>query len=114
MYFYYAATSFAGKTGPLRDFLNSIKFVITKGQMTQFALNFVHAMYLNWLGEESKFPTFHCKIMMAYMVTMLGLFGNFLIQGQRAAAKAKKLKNKGKDTTTSTLAAVDEKKKKNE
>jgi hypothetical protein len=43
------------------------------------------------LGEKSRFPYIPMRWMMAYMTTMLVLFGHFLYQGQKEAAKAKKL-----------------------
>ena len=96
MYAYYGLTAFAGKTGPLRAFLNSIKFVITKGQLTQFAMNFLHAAYMVFvLGEAgAKFPLFQMRMMLGYMLTMLGLFGEFLVRNMRAAAAAKRAEKK--------------------
>jgi elongation of very long chain fatty acids protein 4 len=112
MYFYYAATVFAGKTGPLRNFLDSIKFIITKGQMTQFGINFIHGAYMVFvLGEKSRFPYLQMRWMMAYMTTMLVLFGKFLIDGQREAARAKKLAKQQQESASVPTATGGETKK---
>ena len=80
MYSYYFGAAFAGKTGPIRTFLNSIKFIITKGQMTQFSLNVVQAIVTLYVVPTTRYVPFLIKLMLVYMLTLLALFGNFLIR----------------------------------
>jgi elongation of very long chain fatty acids protein 4 len=98
MYGYYFGTMVSSKDSGLRKFLDSIKFMITKGQMTQFAINLVQAVYLVFFVSDSErlYPRLPLVVLMGYMVSMLLLFGNFLIRNQgkkkrQAAAAAKKL-----------------------
>jgi elongation of very long chain fatty acids protein 4 len=95
MYGYYLGTALF-PTGPIRRFLNSIKFFITYGQMTQFSLNCVQSMYGIFGTHEKKFPRHMFQLLLVYMVTLLALFGNFLIRNQGAAKKAAADKKKKK------------------
>jgi elongation of very long chain fatty acids protein 4 len=80
MYGYYFGTMLF-ESGPIRNFLNTFKFVITKGQMTQFALNCVQSLYdLN--VAVPKFPMELVHLLFWYMLTLLALFGNFLIKNK--------------------------------
>lgn len=88
MYGYYFFTMLFA-TGRIRNFFNSIKFMITKGQMTQFMLNVVHSVYLVFIVTEHRFSIPLAKALFWYMLTLLALFGNFLIKGQRKAKAAK-------------------------
>lgn len=81
MYGYYAGTLLF-VDGPIRNFLNRFKFVITKGQMTQFLLNCVQSMYdLVWLPRsELLYPAGLIGTYFAYMLSLLVLFANFLVK----------------------------------
>lgn len=92
MYGYYFFTMLF-QTGPIRRFFDSIKFMITKGQMTQFMLNVVQSIYLVFFVSKIEYHENLAKALFVYMLTLLALFGNFLIKGQskaRAARKAEK------------------------
>lgn len=88
MYGYYFFTMLFA-TGRIRRFFDSIKFMITKGQMTQFMLNVVHSVYLVFFVAENHFSVPLAKALFWYMLTLLALFGNFLVKGQRKAKAAK-------------------------
>jgi elongation of very long chain fatty acids protein 4 len=88
MYGYYFGTAVFAQ-GPIRRFLNSIKFFITYGQMAQFATNCVQSAYLLLVVKEAAYPKHLIQLLLVYMFTLLGLFGNFLIQNKFAAKKAK-------------------------
>jgi elongation of very long chain fatty acids protein 4 len=90
MYGYYFGTMVSSEEGKFRKFLNSIKFMITKGQMTQFALNACQSTYLHFFVEEPLLPLHLSKVLFVYMLTLLALFGNFLLKNQAAARAAKK------------------------
>ena len=82
MYGYYFGTMVFDK-GAIRHFLDRFKFVITKGQMLQFVINVVQTFYDLVYVSQSKYPAHLLKIQFVYMITLLILFGNFLIQGKR-------------------------------
>jgi len=68
------------------------KYYLTQIQMLQFALNFVQGFYVTYY--DTPYPKLWAEILMAYMVTLLILFGNFYVKGTRRAreeAKKKKL-----------------------
>ena len=82
MYGYYFGTMICGETSVVRKFLNSIKFIITKGQMTQFAANCVQSVY----DLSVVHPNYHTgliKILFWYMLTLLALFANFLMRNNK-------------------------------
>lgn len=81
MYGYYFGTMLF-ESGPIRAFLNKFKFVITKGQMTQFALNCVQSLYDLNVPVVPNYPSELIHLLFWYMLTLLGLFGNFLIKNQ--------------------------------
>ena len=95
MYGYYFGTAVFA-TGPIRRFLNSIKFFITYGQMTQFATNCVQSAYLLLIVEQAHYPKHLIHLLLWYMFTLLGLFGNFLIKNKAAAKKERAAKKAGK------------------
>ena len=82
MYGYYLGTSLFNEGTAVRRVLNRIKFFITYGQMTQFALNCVQSVYLLCLVEHARYPRHLIHVLLWYMLTLLALFGNFLIQNQ--------------------------------
>jgi elongation of very long chain fatty acids protein 4 len=92
MYGYYFGTGYFAKDSMVRKALNSIKFVITKGQLTQFAINLVHAIYICFVvpDSERKYPRAAMFVMCFYMISMLVLFGHFLVTNQAAARAEKK------------------------
>lgn len=100
MYGYYFGTMLFEK-GMIRRFLDSIKFMITKGQMTQFMLNVCQTIYLLLIVEKCLYPTFMVKLLFWYMLSLLILFGNFLIKGTR---KQKSASSTGKATVNSKMA----------
>lgn len=103
MYGYYFFTMLFS-SGPIRRFFESIKFMITKGQMTQFMLNVCQSVYLLFF-VDTKYHAGLAKALFAYMVSLLLLFGNFLIKGQRKAklAKANAKKNPIPATLVSSI-----------
>jgi elongation of very long chain fatty acids protein 4 len=81
MYGYYFGTM-VFITGPVRNFLNAFKFVITKGQMTQFFLNCVQSVYDLYIVQDLRYPADLIQVYFGYMLTLLALFGNFLIKNK--------------------------------
>lgn len=81
MYGYYFLTLLF-PSGPVRSVLNTFKFVITKGQMTQFAFNCLQSAYdLVWVPRaELKYSARLLNILFWYMISLLALFGNFLVK----------------------------------
>lgn len=89
MYGYYFGTMlFNDEKHPVRKFLNKFKFVITKGQMTQFAMNCVQSLYDLNVPTAPNYPPALIHLLFWYMLTLLGLFGNFLVKNSRAAKSA--------------------------
>lgn len=84
MYGYYCLTLIFS-TGPVRDQLNKIKFIITKGQITQFVFNCFQSGYdlLYVPRSELKQNPFPLQVLFVYMVTLIILFGNFFLQNSR-------------------------------
>ncbi|CUG87994.1 long chain polyunsaturated fatty acid elongation enzyme-like protein, putative [Bodo saltans] len=83
MYGYYFGTMLF-ESGPIRNFLNAFKFFITKGQMTQFALNCVQSAYDLNVPVKPNYPTELIHLLFWYMLTLLALFGNFLIKNKNS------------------------------
>ncbi|EPY42946.1 elongation of very long chain fatty acids protein 4 [Angomonas deanei] len=96
MYFYYFVTMLF-PSGGIRKFLNNFKFVITKGQMTQFAFNCLQSVYdLLWVPRsELKYSAGLLQLLFWYMISLLCLFGNFLLKGK---SKARAQKGEGSQT----------------
>lgn len=100
MYGYYFFTGIFPEGTFVRRMLNKVKFMITKGQMTQFVLNVVQSGYLKFVISPANLKALPLlvDILFYYMFTLLMLFGNFLMRnsGSRpstskvAAGKAKK------------------------
>jgi len=90
MYAYYFGTGVFPKGSGVRGVLEAGKFMITKGQLTQFAINFMHATYMTFLlsAETRRYPVFPMAVLAVYMVTMLILFTNFLLKNQGDARKS--------------------------
>lgn len=102
MYGYYFGTMFfSNEKHPVRRFLNAFKFIITKGQIVQFMINVVHALYCLYVAAQCRPPPYLFKITLGYMAAMLSLFGNFLIRNQ---GKSKKDASAKKDTTTKKVS----------
>jgi elongation of very long chain fatty acids protein 4 len=80
MYAYYLCTSL--------NLPFPFKYYITYFQMAQFMLNFAQAGY-DWYFSIPKYPIFLCQLLLFYMVSLLVLFGNFLIQS-KASARSRK------------------------
>ena len=81
MYGYYFGTMlFVDDSHPVRRILNRFKFMITKGQMTQFSLNCVQSVYDLYIAPVSNYPSPLIHLLLWYMFTLLALFGNFLIK----------------------------------
>lgn len=89
MYGYYFGTMLF-ETGKIRNFLLKFKFVITKGQMTQFAMNCVQSGYDLLVPAKTLYPPELIHLLFWYMLTLLALFGNFLIKGQKSRQTAEK------------------------
>jgi len=90
MYGYYLGTLLSSSESRMRKFLNSIKFMITKAQMTQFALNLLQSVYLQWGARNLVYPRHLSQMLFVYMLTLLALFGNFLIKKHATAKNEKK------------------------
>jgi len=56
------------------------KKYLTQAQMLQFLLNCIQAFYV--LYYPTPYPKWLAVVLLVYMVTLLGLFGNFYIQSQ--------------------------------
>jgi elongation of very long chain fatty acids protein 4 len=84
MYGYYFLTLLF-PTGTVRNVLNKFKFVITKGQMTQFTFNCVQSAYdLVWVPRaQLKYSAPLLQALFWYMITLLALFGNFLAKNSK-------------------------------
>lgn len=110
MYGYYAGT-LAFKDGPVRRMLNSIKFIITKGQITQFVLNMVQAFYVFAIADVFHYPRYMMVGQILYMSTMVALFANYLIKNQgkppRASAAAAKQLPASNLTEQTTISSPD-------
>jgi hypothetical protein len=75
---------------------------ITQFQLLQFCLNFIQATYLLFINPATDFPMFTIWILFYYMITMLGLFGNFFVKqymqkGSKRSAKIN-VAGEGKET----------------
>jgi len=68
------------------------KKYLTQAQMFQFALNMVQASYV--LYYPTSYPKALAIVLMVYMVTLLGLFGNFYIKGNRRTTDSPMTKQK--------------------
>jgi len=91
MYAYYSVSLVAGKEGGVRAFLNRHKFWITRIQMLQFASNNAQSFYLLTL-EKNLYPRHLSVMLFFYMLTLLALFGNFLLRNEGAKQKGSKAK----------------------
>lgn len=91
MYVYYFLTLLFPE-GRMRKFLHNFKFVITKGQLTQFALNCVQSVYDLLIVERSqlKYSANLLQLLFWYMITLMVLFGNFLRKNAIEARKHKR------------------------
>lgn len=76
MYSYYLITSFVKDTLLRKKYLWWGKY-LTQLQITQFGVNFIHAVYCICIGNYSKHILF---IEIMYMSTFIGLFSNFYIK----------------------------------
>lgn len=81
MYGYYFLTLLF-PSGTVRNVLNKFKFVITKGQMTQFAFNCLQSAYdLVWVPRDQlRYSAPLLQALFWYMISLLALFGNFLVK----------------------------------
>ena len=82
MYGYYWLTAMSSEESGLRKVLNKIKFYITKMQMLQFLFNVFQTIYNLFIVQDAdrKYPKELAVILFVYMITLLALFGNFLVQ----------------------------------
>jgi len=74
MYSYYFAST-------LKIQLFKNKFLITGMQMTQFLTMMIQSAYDTY--TDSPYNKLTTQILFYYMITLLALFGNFLIQNQK-------------------------------
>lgn len=91
MYGYYFLTMIFS-TGAVRSFLNNFKFIITKGQMTQFTFNCFQSAYDLVIVPRAqlKYSAGLLQLLFWYMISLLALFGNFLVTGQKKHKKTHK------------------------
>lgn len=89
MYIYYLL-NLIFRTGPVKEFLQRNKFIITRCQLTQFALNFIQTVYILFIADPVRCRKEPMQINFFYMITMITLFYNFMVQNQKAAAAKKK------------------------
>ena len=84
MYGYYFLTLLF-PSGPVRNMLNKFKFVITKGQITQFVFNCVQSTYdLVWVPRaQLLYSAPLLQSLFWYMISLLVLFGNFLVKNSK-------------------------------
>lgn len=103
MYGYYFLTAIFPEETAVRRFLNKFKFVITKGQMTQFGLNVLQSGYLLFILSDSArhYPKSITQLLFYYMFTLLALFGNFLIRNAGAAKAARVAKKESAPRSSS-------------
>lgn len=85
MYGYYFLTLLF-PTGAIRSVLNKFKFIITKGQMTQFTFNCFQSAYDLVIVPrvDLKYSASLLQILFWYMISLLVLFGNFLSKNSKA------------------------------
>lgn len=90
MYGYYFLTLLF-PSGPVRSVLNRFKFIITQGQMIQFAFNCLQTIYdLVYIPRsELKFNATLLHLLFWYMISLLVLFGNFYVRNSFAAKSGK-------------------------
>ncbi|KAL3691805.1 hypothetical protein R1sor_005456 [Riccia sorocarpa] len=94
MYLYYLLAATVGKNEKVRrKYLWWGKY-LTQIQMFQFVLNMIQAYTDLKFLESWKYPRFLFKILFYYMISLLGLFGNFYVQkyvapGPKQAGKIK-------------------------
>jgi hypothetical protein len=94
MYGYYLWATFAPKLaeGKRPGLLHPgfYRPYITRIQLLQFCLNFSQSCYdLFVLGDDCKYPRWLIWVLFWYMLTMLGLFGNFYISAYTSKGKGK-------------------------
>lgn len=87
MYMYYLL-NLIFRTGPVRNFLQANKLIITVGQLTQFLLNVVQALFILFVASPRRYPAVVMWIQVAYMATMIFLFGNFLVKNKKGGKKS--------------------------
>ncbi|ORC88377.1 elongation of very long chain fatty acids protein 4 [Trypanosoma theileri] len=90
MYGYYFLTA-VFEEGKVRRFLNRFKFFITKGQMLQFAINCLQSVYdLYIIPQKSlNYDVRLLQLLFWYMISLLVLFGNFLLRAPRSRSEEK-------------------------
>eukprot|EP00744_Colponema_vietnamica_P007490 GILI01010776.1.p1 GENE.GILI01010776.1~~GILI01010776.1.p1 ORF type:complete len:364 (-),score=61.83 GILI01010776.1:150-1169(-) len=95
MYIYYLL-NLIFRTGPVKEFVQRNKFIITRCQITQFVLNFVQTAFILFIASPIRCNVNQMWINFFYMMTMIALFTNFMIQNQRQIREAKAKKDKEK------------------
>ena len=89
MYLYYLL-NLIFRAGPVRNFLQANKLIITVGQLTQFLLNVVQAVFILFIASPKRYPTLVMWVQVVYMATMIFLFGNFLVKNKKGGSGKKK------------------------
>lgn len=87
MYTYYLLSTLIGKEDPKRSNYLWWGRHLTQMQMLQFFFNVLQALYC---ASFSTYPKFLSKILLVYMMSLLGLFGHFYYSKHIAAAKLQK------------------------
>jgi len=107
MYLYYLLNLiFSSEKSSVRRFLQKHKFYITYLQLLQFVFNLGQAVYNLFIAEEP-YNKICMQVFLIYMVSLIILFGNFLVRGkadrkrgaQKAVAGATPAAAKGKKST---------------
>eukprot|EP00388_Colpodella_angusta_P025438 GDKK01002661.1.p1 GENE.GDKK01002661.1~~GDKK01002661.1.p1 ORF type:complete len:314 (+),score=46.87 GDKK01002661.1:60-1001(+) len=86
MYLYYLL-NLLFREGPVKRFLQANKLIITFGQLTQFVLNLVQALFIIFVASPRRFPASIMWEQVIYMATMIVLFGNFLVNNKSSGKK---------------------------
>ncbi|KEG13110.1 elongation of very long chain fatty acids protein 4 [Trypanosoma grayi] len=104
MYGYYFLTTLF-EEGKIRRFLNRFRFFITKGQMVQFGVNCIQSVYDLYIvpREKLNYDAGLLQVLFVYMLTLLVLFGNFLLTAPKrdnAPVHLKPARSRGEPSKT--------------
>ncbi len=87
------------KSSQLLKFVNKFKFIITQGQLVQFALILTQSLVGFYEGEGCGWSFRGKMLQTGYMMTMLGLFGHFYYMSYIQPKKLAKAKQAEPEVT---------------